>query len=123
MDRTAQIRCATQVLDATRRNAVAALVALVIAVPSVVVAEVLKTSPGQPLCIDQDSLAGLLMAGVTHNREAAKSLACESIPAGAKVEVIERYPSGSTFMRVIKVRVTTPRHPGPTIGFTLELDN
>jgi hypothetical protein len=36
--------------------------------------------------------------------------------------VIERYASGSTFMRVLKVQVTSPQLHGPTTGFTVEVD-
>jgi hypothetical protein len=99
----------------------ACLILLLVSAPAAS-AEMLKTSPGQPLCIDQDALVTFLMAGVTHNEAVARSLACEGIPAGSKVEVVERYPSGSTFMRAVKVRVTKPGRSGPTTGYTVELD-
>jgi hypothetical protein len=101
----------------------ACVIAGLISMSSAVLAESLKTSPGQPLCIDQDSLAAFLIANVSHDEKAARSLACEGMPSGSKAEVIERYPSGSDFMRVVKVRVTMPRRLGKTTGYTVELDH
>jgi hypothetical protein len=86
-------------------------------------AEQIKVTAGQPLCIDQDSLMAIVMAGILKNQEAAKSVTgCEGIAAGSKAEVIERYPSGTDFMRVVKVKVTSPNKPGPVTGFTIEID-
>src|SRR5690242_20280224 len=82
--------------------------------------DLLKPTPQQPLCVDQDTLAQFVLAGMMGLHESPGG--CQSIPAGARVEVIERYASGSDFMRMVKVRVTSPKLRGPTIGYTIEID-
>ena len=77
--------------------------------------------PGQPLCIDQTNLLAIMLASVQKDRELAKTLACEGMRPGSTAEVIERYPSGSEVLRMVKVRVTAPGR-GPVTGFTVELD-
>jgi hypothetical protein len=47
---------------------------------------------------------------------------CQIIEAGSKAEIVERYPSAADYMRVVKVKVTSPRHRGPVTGYTIELD-
>ena len=77
---------------------------------------------GQPLCVDRDALAAMLVAGVlTSNTAEAATLGCQTIPEDAKLELLERYPSAFPFMRMIKVRVTTPTQPDLTSGFTIEM--
>ncbi len=89
-------------------------------------AEQLTANAGQPLCPDEDGLAAFLLADAVKdsNPEAADKLlksatGCEFLPAGSKLEVIERPPSGA-FMRVMKVKATPPRR-GPIVGFTVEV--
>jgi hypothetical protein len=78
---------------------------------------------GQPLCVDRDALAAMLVAGVlTSNTAEAATLGCQTIPEDAKLELLERYPSAFPFMRMIKVRVTTPTQPDLTSGFTIEME-
>ena len=36
------------------------------------------------------------------------------------MELLERYPNGLRFLRVIKVKVTSPALPNSTVGFTIE---
>ncbi|MGO9546525.1 MAG: hypothetical protein ACLPPF_17235 [Rhodomicrobium sp.] len=87
------------------------------------VAEQINVAPGQPLCIDQDSLLAILMVAVLKGPEAAASIkGCEVIAPGSKAELIERYPSGSPLGRVIKVKVTSPKNPGAITGYTIELN-
>jgi hypothetical protein len=85
-------------------------------------ADRLKVAAGQPLCIDQDALATMLLSGIlaTKADDMIKD-GCQSIPVGAQVDVLERYASGSEAMRLVKVRVTAPSLPGPTTGYTIEL--
>jgi hypothetical protein len=97
--------------------------------PPAATLDFLKTAPGMPLCIDQDSLATFLVAGLLAvngkitRAEAAESVSgCETIADGSRAEVIERYASGSSFMRIVKVRVTSRRLRGPTVGYTVEID-
>jgi glucose/arabinose dehydrogenase len=91
-------------------------------------AEQLIANAGQPLCADEDGLAAILFAGVMKdsNPEMSDKLlksatGCEFLPAGSKLEVIERHPSGASFMRVMKVKATPPRRR-PIVGFTVEVD-
>jgi len=82
----------------------------------------LSAIPGQPLCIDHDSLTAMLVAGVLASSSAqATTNGCHTIPDDAQVEILERYPSGLHFLRVIKVKVTSPKLPDPTVGFTVEI--
>jgi hypothetical protein len=84
-------------------------------------AEEISVAPGQPLCIDQESLAALIVALVSGDAGKVKvNGGCESIAPASRAVVIERYPGGSTLGRVVKVRVTAPRKP-PVTGYTIEL--
>jgi hypothetical protein len=89
-------------------------------------ADRLQAVAGQPLCIDQDSLATLILSGLMASNGIISSRdvtsdGCQFIPAGAQVDVLERYASGSDVMRVVKVRVTSLKLHGPTIGYTVEI--
>lgn len=101
------------------------LVAILVVGAGTAHADRLRTTPGQPLCRDEDSLATLLISGVMASKGVDRSqlppVACEAIPNGALVEVIERFASGSSIGRVVKVRVTAPGLSGPIVGYTLEL--
>jgi hypothetical protein len=84
---------------------------------------------GRPLCADQDSLSRLLVADVlaksgqgSADDAATARAACETIPAGARVVVLERIASGSSFLRIVKVKVTSPKLREPTTGYTVEMD-
>ena len=83
----------------------------------------LRAASGQPLCIDQDSLAAALIAGVLASSPAeATTNGCQTIPEDAEVEVIERFPSSFQFLRVVKVKVTSHTHqPEPSVGYTVEI--
>jgi hypothetical protein len=61
-------------------------------------------------------LAGLL----TSNPTEAATRGCQTIPDDAKLELLERSPSVFPFMRVIRVKVTSPTQPDLTSGFTIE---
>jgi hypothetical protein len=81
----------------------------------------LSVAPGQPLCVDRDALAAILAAGVLASTPAeAATNGCQAIPEGAKVEVLERYPNGLPFLRVIKVKVTSPALTNSAVGVTIE---
>jgi hypothetical protein len=81
----------------------------------------LSIAPDQPVCVDRDALAAILAAGVLASKPAeAATNGCQAIPEDAKVELLERYPSGLRFLRVIKVKVTSPALPYSTVGFTIE---
>jgi hypothetical protein len=80
-----------------------------------------SVAPGQPLCVDRDALAAILFAGVLASSPAETTTnGCQIIPGDAKVELLERYPNGLGFLRVIKVKVTSSALPDSTIGFTIE---
>jgi hypothetical protein len=73
----------------------------------------LGVTPGQPLCVDRDTLAAMLAASALASSPAeATTNGCQAIPEDAKVELLERYPNGLRFLRVIKVKVTSPALPG-----------
>ncbi len=82
----------------------------------------LSVTPGQPLCVDQDSLAAMLVAGVLASSPTQVTTnGCQTIPEDAQVELLQRYPSGLNFLRAVKVKVTSPTHPDPTVGYTVEI--
>jgi hypothetical protein len=81
----------------------------------------LSIAPDQPLCVDRDALAAMLAAGALASSPAeATTNGCQTIPEDAKVELLVRYPNGLRFLRVIKVKVTSPALPDSTVGFTIE---
>jgi hypothetical protein len=81
----------------------------------------LSVAPDQPVCADRDELAAILAAGVLASSPAETTTnGCQTIPEDAKVELLERYPNGLRFLRVIKVKVTSPALPNSTVGFTIE---
>lgn len=89
----------------------------------------LKPLPGQPLCVDQDSLATLLKAGalakngaITRGQLVDAGSACQTIPEGSRVDILGRLASGSNVIRMVTVRVTAPSLRGPTVGYTIEVD-
>jgi hypothetical protein len=76
---------------------------------------------GRPFCADREALAAMLIAGVfaSSPTEVATN-GCEVIPWNAQIELLERYPSGLHFLRVIKVKMTSPARSDSTVGFTIE---
>jgi hypothetical protein len=81
----------------------------------------LSAAPSQPLCVDRDALAAMLVAGVLASSPTEVTTnGCQTIPEDAKVELLERYPSALHFLRVIKVKVISPAQPDSTVGFTIE---
>jgi hypothetical protein len=80
------------------------------------------SSSSQPLCASRDALAVALAAGLLASEPAeATTVGCQALPADAQFEVLERYPSGLSFMRTIKVKVNSPTEPNVTGGFTIEM--
>jgi hypothetical protein len=76
----------------------------------------------QPLCKDRDALAAMILAGLlTSNPSQAATPGCQAIPDDAKLELLERSPSVFPFMRMIKVKVTSPTQPDLSSGFTIEM--
>jgi hypothetical protein len=79
-------------------------------------------APSQPLCADRDALAAMILAGLlTSNPTEAATRGCQTIPDDAKLELLERSPSVFPFMRIIKVKVTSPTQPDLSSGFTIEM--
>jgi hypothetical protein len=82
----------------------------------------LRFAPGQPLCVDRDTLAAMILAGLlTSDPAKAATRGCQTIPDDAKLELLERSPSVFPFMRMIRVKVTSPTQPDLTSGFTIEM--
>jgi hypothetical protein len=82
----------------------------------------LNAAPGRPLCVDRDALAAMLIAGlVTSDPTQAATPGCQTLPSDAKLELLERHPSVFPFMRIIKVKVTSPTKSDVTVGFTIEM--
>jgi len=50
-----------------------------------------------------------------------KELDCYPIVGGAKVTIIEEYPSDSDIAHVVKVRLFSPKGSGSVVGDTLSL--
>jgi hypothetical protein len=76
----------------------------------------------QPLCKDRDTLAAMIIAGLlTSDPSQAATPGCQAIPDNAKLELLERSPSVFPFLRMIRVKVTSPTQPDLTSGFTIEM--
>jgi hypothetical protein len=106
----------------TRKSTIAAAIGLIMMASSPAYAEQIKTYPGQPLCSDQDGLLALIIAGIHGDLDAMNAVpGCQVIPAGSTAEVIERLPSGTDFLRVVKVKVTSPNIKATT-GLTIEIN-
>jgi hypothetical protein len=82
----------------------------------------ISAAPGQPLCVDQDALAAMLIADVLASNPAQTiTNGCQTIPEDAQVELLQHYSSGFHFLRVVKVKVTSPTQQDPTVGYTVEI--
>ena len=82
----------------------------------------LNAAPGRPLCMDRDALAAMLIGGLlTSDPTQAATPGCQTLPSDAKLELLKRYPGLFPFMRMIKVKVTSPTKPDLTVGFTIEM--
>jgi hypothetical protein len=78
----------------------------------------LGVAPGQPVCVDQDSLAAAFVAAVVLG---STRYGCQTIPKDATIEILQRLPSGFQFLRAVRVKVTSPLRPGATVGYTFEI--
>ena len=106
----------------TRKLTIATAIGLIMMASGPSYGEQIKTYPGQPLCSDQDGLLVLIIAGFHRDLDAMNAVpGCRVIPAGSTTEVIERLPSGTDFMRVVKVKVTSPSTKATT-GLTIEIN-
>ena len=83
----------------------------------------LNVAAGQPVCVDQDALAAAFFAAVVIGArpEQIASYGCRMIPKDAQVEILQRFPSGFQFLRLVKVNVTSPSQPNSTVGYTFEI--
>jgi hypothetical protein len=83
----------------------------------------LNVATGQPVCLDQDALAAAFFAAVVIGArpEQIASYGCHMMPNDAQVEILQRFPSGFQFLRLVKVNVTSLSQPGSTVGYTFEL--
>jgi hypothetical protein len=83
----------------------------------------LSVATGQPVCVDQDSLAAAFVAAVVigTNPEQIAKYGCHMIPKDAQVEILQRFPSGFQFLRLVKVNVTSPSQLDSTVGYTFEI--
>jgi hypothetical protein len=82
----------------------------------------LGAAPGKPVCVDRNTLAAMLLAGLlTSDPELAATPGCQTLPSDAKLELLERQPGVFPFMRMIKVKVTSPTKLDLTVGFTIEM--
>ena len=76
---------------------------------------------GQPLCVDAEALAAMVLAGLlTSDPTKAATDGCQTLPGDAKLALLERYPSVFPSFRIVRVRVTSPSQPDLTFGFTIE---
>ena len=72
--------------------------------------------------MDPEALAGMILAGLlTSDPTKAATQGCQIIPDDAKLERLERSPSVFPFMRIIRVKVSSPAQPDLTFGFTIEM--
>ena len=76
---------------------------------------------GEPLCVDAEALAAMVLSRLlTSDPTKAATDGCQTLPGDAKLELLERYPSVFPFIRIVRVRVTSPTQPDLTFGFTIE---
>ena len=83
----------------------------------------LNVATGQPVCVDQDALSAAFVAAVvigTRPEQIAR-YGCHMIPKDGQVEILQRFPSGFQFLRLVKVNVTSPSQPVSTVGYTFEI--
>jgi len=102
-------------------KAILALLAAILVLTSAAHANDLKTSPGQPFCTEMAQLQEYLLAMVQRDQRWMRELDCHGIVGGAKVTIIEEYPSGSDIGHVVKVRIFSPKGQGSVVGYTLSL--
>ncbi|MGC1577845.1 MAG: hypothetical protein WA813_17305, partial [Beijerinckiaceae bacterium] len=78
---------------------------------------------GRPLCADREALAAAFFAGVVIGTrpEQLASYGCHMIPNDAQVDILQRFPSGFQFLRLVKVNVISPSQPVSTVGYTFEI--
>lgn len=84
-------------------------------------AEELQTSPGQPFCLQMDQLQEYLLAMIKKDERWMNELDCYPIVGGAKVVIIEDYPSDTPVMHIVKVRLFSPQGQGSVVGYTLNI--
>ena len=78
--------------------------------------------PVNPFASIKNSLAAALIAGMlSSDPEQATTNGCQTIPKDAQVELLQRYPSSLDFLRVIKVKVTSPTQSNSSVGYTVEI--
>ena len=59
---------------------------------------------GQPLCVRRDALAAMLVEGVLGpNQAQGTTIGCQTIAENAEIELLQRFPSGFQFLRILKV--------------------
>jgi hypothetical protein len=82
----------------------------------------LNVATGQPV---KDSLAAAFVAAVVIGTRPEKiaRYGCHMIPKDAQVEILQRFPSGFQFLRLVKVNVTSPSQPDSTVGYTFEISH
>lgn len=97
------------------------IASLILLIGTVAHAAELKTSPGQPFCLEMDQLQEYLIAAIQKDARWMKELKCSGIVGGAKVTIIEEYPSESEIGHVVKVRIFSPNGQGSVVGYTLSL--
>jgi hypothetical protein len=82
----------------------------------------LSGTAGQPLCVSRDGLAAMLVEGVLGpNQAPATTIGCQTIAENAEVELLQSFPSGFQFLRIVKVKVTSSSQPEPLVGYTIEI--
>jgi hypothetical protein len=76
----------------------------------------LTTRPGQPLCISRAAVAEMVAAGVLPpSPERTATIGCQTIPEDVEVELLQRFPSGFQFLRIVKVKVISHYQPEPSV--------
>ena len=83
----------------------------------------LNVATGQPVCVDQDALAAAFFAAVVIGTrpEQLASYGCHMIPNDAQVDILQRFPSGFQFLRLVKVNVISPSQLVSSVGYTFEI--
>jgi hypothetical protein len=83
----------------------------------------LVVSMFRPLCMDRDALAGMLIAGLlTADPARAATPGCQTLPADAKLQIVQRYPRRVSFHAYGGGEGNVSDKARPDAGFILEVD-
>ena len=79
----------------------------------------MKARAGQPFCEQVDDLHDYLVALAKRNLDAMHALDCGGLPQGARLTILQEFPSASDAGHVARVRAFILGGGGSVTGYTL----